>query len=115
MLAEHTTEELELWSQLKKQVVTKIHESDFAKDIEWQEIDGQFILLRRKPPWRGVIFSFSSPNPLMYVHFENDNAPPRSPLMLRVEGNRLGNAASDKGLTVEGLVTNVLAFLLENK
>ncbi len=113
MLAEHTMEELNLWSQLKEQVVRRIHKSDFGEDIACQEVDGQFILLRRKRARREVILSFTSPTPLMYVHFEDDNAPPQSPLMLRVESNQLVNAASDTGLTVDDLVTRVSAFLLK--
>jgi len=115
MLAEHTTEELELWSQLKEQVLSKIHESNLKSYIQCREDDGQFILTRKKPALRRVVLSFTSPGPVMYVHFEEDNAPPRSSLMLRVEGDRLTNAASDALLTVDDLAMKVLMFLQAGK
>ena len=115
MLAEHTAEELELWSQINEKVLRKVHESSCTSAIQCQEDDGQFILTREKPALRRVVLSFTSPGPVMNVHFEEDNAPPRIPLMLRVEGNRLINAASDQALTVDDLVANVLTFLLEDE
>ena len=115
MLAEHTPQELELWSQLQEQVVRKIHESDLALDIEYQDMDGQLTLRRKKPILREVVLSFSSPNQFMNVHYRQDGRPSGLPLMVRVEGNRLINAASDAPLTVDDLVTIVLAFLRERK
>ena len=114
MLAQHTAEELELWSQIKEQVLRKINQSSIESEIQHQEVNGQFFLTH-KTTLRRVVFSFSSPAPMMYVHLEDDNAPARSPITLGVQGNRLVNAASDSNVTVDNLVTTVLSFLQSGK
>jgi hypothetical protein len=109
MLCEHTTEEQQLWSAIYKCLLDKINESSSMSDIELSEVDGQLKLKRKKPILREVVLSFSSPAPVMYIHFEKDNAAPgiRS---LRVEGGHLVDPITNASLEVDQLVANVLSF-----
>ena len=112
MLAQHTTEELDVWSQLKEQLDRRIRQSDFAADIEFDpEVDGQLTRRLKRPILREVVLSFSSPNPYLNVHYEEDGRSSGLPLMLRVEGKQFIDAKSDSTTTVDDLVTRILTFL----
>ena len=116
MLCEHTTEEQQLWTQIKQSLLSKINASNSTSDIELpDEVDGQLTLRSKRPVLREVVLSFSSPNPYMNVHCQADDRPSGLSLMLRVEGNQLINAASDQALTVDDLVANVLTYLLKGE
>jgi len=110
MLGEHTMEEQQLWARLKESLGDKINESSSMSDIELSEIDGQLTARRNKPILRKVVLSFTGPAPLIYIHYEKDNASPGI-RAFRVEGGHLIDSTTNASLEVDQLVATLLNFI----
>lgn len=110
MLCEHTHEEQQLWCRIKERIQDGINESNSMSHIECSEVDGQLTLWRRKPDLREIVLSFSSPSPVMYIHFQQENTS-SSIRSLQVDGGHLIDSATNAPLEIDDLVANLFKFL----